>query len=352
VRKKIDRHILPLMCVLYLIQYMDKATLGNAAVSNGRLQIIWSSLFFSNWLSSIFYFGYLVFEYPQSLSLQRFPVAKWMALNVFSWGIILCSHAACTNFGGLFTVRLLLGVCEGSITPAFMLITSMFYTRQEQTKRVGYWPTILSSFMSFGIQHIQGNKVASWQWLMIITGMITLILAVCVWFYFPDSPATAWFLSHEERIIAVQRLKVNQTGIGNKRFKREQFIETLKDKKTWLFAAFTKFGGILKLLTNQRTIIIQSFGFTTMQTLLLNCVPGVISILSIWSAITLAARYKNLMAYTAILYFVPHDIASILMLTLPWSNKIGLLMSLYVTGIGSANYTIFIGWVIVVTAGH
>ncbi|KIJ29138.1 hypothetical protein M422DRAFT_188879, partial [Sphaerobolus stellatus SS14] len=201
VRKKIDRHILPLMCVLYLIQYMDKATLGNAAVSNGRLQIIRSSLFFSNWLSSIFYFGYLVFEYPQSLALQRFPVAKWMALNVFSWGIILCSHAACTNFGGLFTVRLLLGVCEGSITPAFMLITSMFYTRQEQTKRVGYW-----------------------RMLLIITGIITLILAVCVWFYFPDSPATAWFLSHEERIIAVQRLKVNQTGIGNKHFKREQYV--------------------------------------------------------------------------------------------------------------------------------
>ena len=29
-------------------------------------------------LGAVFYLGYLVFEFPQNLALQRFPVAKWI----------------------------------------------------------------------------------------------------------------------------------------------------------------------------------------------------------------------------------------------------------------------------------
>lgn len=61
------------------------------------------------------------------------------SFNIFVWAIALCSHAACKNFAGLFVVRLILGVCEGSITAGFMIVSSMFYTRTEQTLRVGYW---------------------------------------------------------------------------------------------------------------------------------------------------------------------------------------------------------------------
>ena len=73
--------------------------------------------------------------------------------------------------------------------------------------------------------------------------------------FFPDSPTNAWFLTPEERIAAVQRIQVNQTGVENKMFKKEQsvasievlvpsdhcpsrFYETVKDPKTWLLAFF------------------------------------------------------------------------------------------------------------------
>ena len=62
-----------------------------------------------------------------------------MSINTMVWGITLCCHAACKNFGGLFAARFILGMCEGSITTGLMIVTSMFYTRSEQTVRVGYW---------------------------------------------------------------------------------------------------------------------------------------------------------------------------------------------------------------------
>jgi hypothetical protein len=61
------------------------------------------------------------------------------SFNIFIWAVALCSHAACKNFAGLFAVRFILGTREGSITAGFMIISSMFYTRREQTARIGYW---------------------------------------------------------------------------------------------------------------------------------------------------------------------------------------------------------------------
>ena len=50
-------------------------------------------------------------------------------------------------------------------------------------------------------------------------------------FLFPDSPANAWFLTPEERIIAVERIKVNQAGVENKHFKMEQYVMSFSDRK-------------------------------------------------------------------------------------------------------------------------
>jgi hypothetical protein len=38
-------------------------------------------------LGTIFYLAYLLFEYPQNLALQRFPVGKWMSLNILVWSM-------------------------------------------------------------------------------------------------------------------------------------------------------------------------------------------------------------------------------------------------------------------------
>jgi hypothetical protein len=58
--------------------------------------------------------------------------------------------------------------------------------------------------------------------LMIIAGAITLITAVCYFLFFPNNPSTAWFLTPEERVIAILRIKSNQSGTENKHFKVEQ----------------------------------------------------------------------------------------------------------------------------------
>ena len=114
-------------------------------------------------LGTVFYLSYLLFEFPQNIALQRFPVGKWIrcvslavplsfpkyalltSINILVWGIALACTSACNNFVGLFILRFILGMCEGSVTAGFMIVTSMFYTRNEQTLRVGYWCMCISA---------------------------------------------------------------------------------------------------------------------------------------------------------------------------------------------------------------
>ncbi|KAF8900479.1 MFS general substrate transporter [Gymnopilus junonius] len=357
VRRKIDKHILPLMCILYWIQFMDKTTLGSSAILGIR-QATHLSTNQYNWLGTIFYLSYLVFEFPQNLCLQRFPVGKWMSFNIFVWAVALCSHAACKDFAGLFIVRLILGMCEGSITAGFMIVSSMFYTRTEQTLRVGYWflmngtAQIISGFISFGSLHIHTKSFEPWQWLMIITGILTLLTALAFWFLFPDSPTNAWFLTLPERSITVRRIKENQTGVENKHFKTEQMIEAFTDPKTWLFALFSALDNIPNSLTNQRQIIVASFGFTPLQTTLLGCVDGFIEIVTIWTGVTIVSKVPNSRAYVGFIYFIPNILGVFLINFLPWSNKVGLLFAQWTTGVGTTGFVLSLSWLSSVTAGH
>ncbi|KAF7314783.1 Membrane transporter [Mycena kentingensis (nom. inval.)] len=335
-RKKIDRHILPLMCILYWVQFMDKTTLGSSAIL-GIKEAARLTTDQYNWLGTVFYLSYLIFEVPQNLALQRFPVAKWLSFNIFCWAIALCSHAACKSFAGLVVVRCILGACEGSILAGFLLVTSMFYTRKEQTVRVGYWylmngiAQVVSGFISFGTLHIHTEKFEPWQWLMIITGIITFCTAVAFFFLFPDSPTNAWFLTERERAMAVVRIKTNQAGVENKHFKKEQMIEALRDPKTWLFALFAAMTNIPNSLSNQRSLIVKSFGFTVLQTTLLTCIDGAVEIITIAVGVHVAAR-TNQRAYTAFVWKSPEILATVLITCLSWNNKVGLLCSLYLTG--------------------
>jgi MFS family permease len=159
------------------------------------------------------------------------------------WSVALFAQAGCHNFGGLFVCRLILGICEGSITAGYLIITSMFYTHAESSRRVGYWflmngtAQIFSGLVSFGVYHIDATKFAPWRAFMIICGGLTLVMALVFYWFIPDSPLTAKFLTEEDKAIAINRLAKHSSGIENKHWKKEQFVEALKDWKVWAVSA-------------------------------------------------------------------------------------------------------------------
>ena len=128
--------------------------------------------------------------------------------------------------------------------------------------------------------------------------------------------------------------------------------EALLDPKTWLFALFSAIDNIPNSLTNQRQIIVSSFGFSNLQTTLLGCVDGFIEIVTIFVGVNVAARLPNARAYVGAVWFLPNILGVLLINFLPWDNKVGLLFGQWLTGVGTTGFVLALSWLSSVTAGH
>lgn len=233
--RQIDLMILPYLAVCYAFFYIDKTTLSYAAIFGIRddLHLVGTQY---NWLSSIFYFGFLVWALPTNFMLQRFPVGRYLSTNIALWGVLLMCQAAATNFTTLAVIRALSGAAESCSDPAFMLITSMWYLRREQPIRMGLWYTAngfgiaLGGLLGYGIGNIQGS-LPSWKYEFLIIGALCFSWGIVMFIFLPDSPVTAKGLSLDEKRLAVERLRSNQTGVENKHLKWYQIKEALTDFK-------------------------------------------------------------------------------------------------------------------------
>lgn len=179
-----------------------------------------------------------------------------------------------------------------------------------------------------------------------------MIFGALIWLFFPDSPVSARFLTPEERAQAILRISSNHSGVEQKHFKRYQFIEALQDPKTWLFFFHSWSQEMANGLTNQYSLIIKSFGFTTLQTTLLGCLNGVTAGISLGAAAIILAKTKNCRAWISAAAYIPPIISSILLLTLPWNNRVGLLVAIYIRATGGIPYSVVMIWAANCSAGH
>lgn len=138
VRWKIDFIILPLISGTVILSAVDKVIISNAAIYGMKADTHLSSGMFS-WVGSIFYFGYLAFEYPSAILIQRLPVAKLLATTVMLWAVFLFCTTATQNFAGLMVVRFLMGMAEAAAFPICSILTVMWYKTEEQPIRVAFW---------------------------------------------------------------------------------------------------------------------------------------------------------------------------------------------------------------------
>ncbi|KAK4705731.1 MFS transporter, ACS family, allantoate permease, partial [Phenoliferia sp. Uapishka_3] len=211
---------------------------------------------------------------------------------------------------------------------------------------------MISGLLAYGVHHINSTHIQDWQVLFLLTGAITFVIGVAWWFVFPDNSATAWFLSPEERGMAVERIRQNQAGTENKTFKKHQFWEALTDVKIWLFFFFSLLDNIPNSLTNQASTIYTELGFSSLTSTLLGIPSGVIEIVTIASGIYLLGKFPNSRSILGMLYFIPNVLGAVLVIALPFSNKHGILGALYITGFGTTGFVIALAWLQASVSGH
>lgn len=236
--RKIDLHVLPWLMILYTLQYLDKGVLSYSGVMGLQKETHLTSNQYT-WLGSIYYAGYIVFAPIHNRMFQIFPPSKYIACCVIAWGLVLTCMAACHNFAGLMVQRTFLGALEASINCGFSLITAAWYRKYEHGSRTGLWSgctgvaTMIGGLIAFGC--VSGEEkhpnasFSSWKILAVVTGLVSIVFGVCMYFFMATSVVTAKFFTEEERTLAVERLRENHQGVGSKQYKRYQAVEAFTD---------------------------------------------------------------------------------------------------------------------------
>jgi MFS family permease len=308
--------------------------------------------------SAIFYLGFIVGAYPAIYMAQRYPIERVASGIVCLWGICLICTVACQNWQGLYAQRFFLGFLESGISPMFMLVVGQFYKKNEQALRMGAWycctgyVSIVSPLINYGLGHITG-ALSPWRYMYIVAGSLTVIWSAVIYFFMPPDPIRAKGFTERERYIAVARLRVNNAGVRNTHFKKEQVFDLLTDIKFWIVFAMA----FLMMIANGPVstfapIIISGFGYNTLNSLLLvmpgGLIIGTIELLAPY----IAYKFPHMRAYLVAICELGTFVAALLLWLLPRSAKGGLLFGVYILASFGGAYAVLMGMQIANTAGY
>ncbi|KAJ5815735.1 hypothetical protein N7474_007512 [Penicillium riverlandense] len=215
-RKRIDALIMPLVILVYLMNYIDRNNYAAAKVQGLKEDLNLTGQQYETGLSILFV-GYILMQVPSNLMLNYMGrPSLYLGFFVCAWGLVSALTSQVTSYGGIVACRFILGLVEAPFFAGVLFYLSKWYTKKELAFRMSifYSGSLLSgafgNLIAAGIlSGLAGKRgMNAWQWLYIIEGSITCFIGVIICFILPDFPDTWRLLSPEMRHVANRRLAI------------------------------------------------------------------------------------------------------------------------------------------------
>ncbi|KAJ9219078.1 hypothetical protein DTO169C6_8588 [Paecilomyces variotii] len=299
VRRKIDWHMVPMLFVCYQLSGWDKVIVGTAAIYGLKEDLGLTGYQYS-WVGSIMYIAFLI---------------------------------------------------------AMIIIATMWWKKSEQPVRNAMICSVTSSIgnglISFGFGHLRHSAIAVWKYIFLSVGAFTVLYGALMFFVLPDSPADAKWLSDREKVVAVERLRDEKLGMENKTWKWSQAYGAVTDWKNWILWFFfisvnIPNGGLIAF----STIIINSLGFSALDSSLMTIPTGVISTISGIFFSYFAGRTREYRSLVTVSSLIIPLVGTIVVYVLPRSNAAGQVVGLYMLYVYWAPYVCGLAMFQANTAGH
>ncbi|KAI4716608.1 permease of the major facilitator superfamily [Aureobasidium sp. EXF-10727] len=247
-RRKIDLLIMPLVVLVYLMNYIDRNNYAAARLQGLEKDLGLVGDQYQIGLS-LFFVSYILAQLPSNLLLNYCGRPSWyLGFFIMAWGLVSAVTSQVQSFAGILVCRVVLGFTEAPFFPGILFYLSKWYTKKELNLRMSlfYAGSLLSgafgSLIAAGIlRGLDGhNGLGAWQWLYIIEGVITIGVGAIVVFVLPDFPETWKALSPEMRHVATKRLTLDATEADQDEEGGMSQLKGMKlavaDPKTWLLA--------------------------------------------------------------------------------------------------------------------
>ncbi len=211
--RKVAWRLVPLVCLLYLLNILDRANVGFARLQmQDDLQLSEATF---NLGYGMFYLGYLFFEVPSNLLMRRVGARRWIARIMISWGLISSATMFAYDQWSFYGLRILLGIAEAGFFPGIILYLSYWFPDRERGKMTAFF------MVAIGLASVFGNPISGlimqtldtaaglqgWQWLFLLEGIPSMIVGCFVLVFLTDYPRDAAWLSVEQRDWLVARMQ-------------------------------------------------------------------------------------------------------------------------------------------------
>ncbi len=201
---KVVRRIIPYIFVCYIANYLDRFNVSFAALE------MKGDLGFSDTVyglgASMFFVGYVFFEIPSNLIMEKVGPRLWIARIMFTWGAVsACMMFAKTAFI-FYLLRFLLGVAEAGFFPGMIVYLTYWIPAKERAQAFALFLTstslagVIGGPISGALLKMGGLfGLKGWQWLFLVEGVPAMLLGVITLLYLIDKPEQAAWLSSMER---------------------------------------------------------------------------------------------------------------------------------------------------------
>ncbi len=191
--------LIPVAIIVYIISFMDRTNIGFAFTGMGNDLHISKAQ--QGLAGGIFFIGYLVLQIPGGHLAERWSAKKFVGIMILIWGLFAIATGLVQNYTELLAVRFLLGVAEGGIWPAILVLISHWFPARERARAYGFW------MMNIAIASIITAPLSGWilswsDWrtLFFIQGAFPFVIAAPLWWFLvSDRPSQASWVSREER---------------------------------------------------------------------------------------------------------------------------------------------------------
>lgn len=279
---KFDWHILSFLTALYMLSYLDRSNIGNAKTA-GMLEDLKISDFQYQWLLSIFYIGYICFQW-MILLWKILPPQYYVPFIIIGWGIVSSSTTAVSGWSSFMVIRFLLGVFEAGFSPGVPYYLTFFYYRHEVAWRsaifLGVSPlsSAFAGLLAYGVTR-EKLAIADWRALFLIEGLPTIAMGFVAFYAIQKEGHACRFLTQREKDIAASRtLKQFGTPKRVRGISLTDALKSLADLKNWccMLMYFSLNVSFASLPVYMPTII-QGMGYSAIQAQGLSAPPYVVT---------------------------------------------------------------------------
>ena len=235
--RRVLRRYVPLLIVCFIVSFLDRVNIGFAALTMNRALGFSATTFGLG--AGLFFLGYVAFEVPSNLLLERVGARRWIARIMLTWGVLSAGMAFVQGPISFYIMRIMLGVAEAGFFPGIMLYFTYWIPGAWRARVISLFMAAMPFANVFGAL-LSGYLLSKegllglhgWQFMFIAEGIPAVILAFVVFFVLHDTPEKATWLEPDERAwlidtINAERAKVAVPKIGGWRTVRHPTIIAL-----------------------------------------------------------------------------------------------------------------------------